>query len=138
MPLYSHSDTSFFGTVDGAKCCSLGPSSSYPEDVAAILFLLLVPYDTPSCPGIKLLAWVRPSWATRSIAQDSARCGEDVRRKLAELVADHVFGDGDAVVDLAVVHVEAQADEARQDGRGASLRAYGGRRVARLLGPYDG
>jgi hypothetical protein len=82
--------------------------SAFSSPEELFSFLLPIPHNTPSC-----------------------------RRKLAELVADHVFGDGDAVVDLAVVHVEAQANEARQNGRRASLRAYGGRRVARLLGPYD-
>ena len=35
---------------------------------------------------------------------------------------DHVLGDGDVVVDLAVVDLELEADEAGQDGGGARLR----------------
>src|SRR5262245_12434834 len=39
------------------------------------------------------------------------------RRKLAELVADHVFGDADGNVLLPVVDPEGQTDELRQDRR---------------------
>ena len=46
----------------------------------------------------------------------------DSRRELAQLVADHVFGDGNLVVGLAVVHKELEPDEAGQDGGGARLR----------------
>jgi hypothetical protein len=43
---------------------------------------------------------------------------EDAReRELAELVADHVLGDVDRHVLLAVVHGDGQADELRHDGR---------------------
>ena len=41
------------------------------------------------------------------------------RRELAELVADHVFGDEHRDVLLAVVDAEGQADELRQDRRAA-------------------
>jgi hypothetical protein len=37
-------------------------------------------------------------------------------------MADHVLGDGDLVVDLAVVYKELKPDEAGQDGGGARLR----------------
>ena len=47
---------------------------------------------------------------------------------------DHVLGDGDVVVDLAVVDRELEADEVGQDCRGARLRAdraypFAGRRA---------
>jgi hypothetical protein len=41
------------------------------------------------------------------------------RREFAELVADHVLGDEDRNMLLAVVDAEGQADELRQD-RGAA------------------
>lgn len=40
-------------------------------------------------------------------------------------MADHVLGDDDVVVHLAVVHLELEADEAGQDGGGPRLRADG-------------
>ena len=42
------------------------------------------------------------------------------RRELAELVADHVFGDIDRHMLVAVVDAERQADELRQDRRAAA------------------
>src|SRR5262245_22423357 len=42
------------------------------------------------------------------------------RRELAELVADHLFGDEHRNVLLSVVDAERQADELRQDGRAAA------------------
>src|SRR5919107_2523165 len=42
------------------------------------------------------------------------------RRELAELVADHLFGDHHRNVLLAVVNAEVQADELRQDRRAAA------------------
>src|SRR5262245_61572617 len=58
------------------------------------------------------------------------------RRELAELVADHLLGDEDRDVLVAVVHAERDADELRQDGRAPApdlddLRAP---RAARSLG----
>ena len=38
------------------------------------------------------------------------------RRELAELVADHVFGDGNRHMLVPVVDAEGEADEVRQDG----------------------
>ena len=35
---------------------------------------------------------------------------------------DHIFGYGDLVVHLAVVHLELETDEVGQDGSGAGLR----------------
>lgn len=40
-------------------------------------------------------------------------------------MADHVFGYRHRVVHLAVVDLEVQAHEAREDGRGAGLGADG-------------
>ena len=59
---------------------------------------------------------------------------KNLRRELAQLMPDHVLGDGDVVVDLAVVDRELEADEVGQDGRGARLRAdraypFAGRRA---------
>lgn len=51
---------------------------------------------------------------------------------------DHVLGDGDAVVCLAVVHLEAQAHEARKDGGGAGVCPYGRDLVTLCFGPCDG
>lgn len=45
-----------------------------------------------------------------------------VRRELAQLVPNHVLGDDNVVVYLAVVHLELEADEVGQDGGGARLR----------------
>ena len=47
---------------------------------------------------------------------------ENLRRKLPKLVADHLLRDGHVVIHLAVVHLELQADEVRQNGRGPRLR----------------
>ena len=51
---------------------------------------------------------------------------------------DHVLGDYDREVVLAIVNLEAQPDKVGQDGRGAGLRAHGGDLVALFLGPHDG
>ena len=58
--------------------------------------------------------------------------GANAQGELAELVADHVLGDLDLVVDLAVVHVELEPHEAGQDGRGPRLRLD---RLHALAGP---
>lgn len=51
--------------------------------------------------------------------------GVDVRSKLAELVAHHLFRDLDVEVVLAVVDLELEAHEAGQDGSSARLRSDG-------------
>lgn len=56
-------------------------------------------------------------------SRETGKMDRDVRRELAELVADHLLGDLEVVVFLAVVHLEPEADETRQDGGGAGLRA---------------
>src|SRR6056297_153988 len=57
-------------------------------------------------------------------------------RVLAELLADHVLGDVDGHVLVAVVDTEGEADELRQDGRPArpDLDDVVAARLARLLG----
>src|SRR6186713_1496634 len=62
--------------------------------------------------------WVRPGGAGLfgDLGGVSAVALEDSGRgKLAEAVADHVFGDGDVDEVLAVVHEEHEADEVRRD-----------------------
>lgn len=46
---------------------------------------------------------------------------EDIRRKLSQLVADHVLRYCDIVVLLSVVDLEFEANKIRQDGRRARL-----------------
>ena len=52
-------------------------------------------------------------------------------------MSDHVLGDGDAVVDFAVVDFESQSDEAGEDGRRAGVRSDWRHLVTRSLGPLD-
>jgi len=59
-----------------------------------------------------------------------------LRRKLAQLVSDHVLCYPHIVVDLAVVHLEDQADEIGQDGRAAGLRLDRGRALAGFRSHY--
>lgn len=54
------------------------------------------------------------------------------RRELAQLVPDHVLGDGHVVVHYAVVHLELEAHEVGQDGGGARLRPDRPYSLARL------
>lgn len=54
-----------------------------------------------------------------------------VRRELPELVSDHLLGDGEVVVDLAVVDLEPQADKVGKDGGGAGLSLDRRRLLAR-------
>lgn len=42
--------------------------------------------------------------------------GYGIRRKLAELMAHHLLGNGHVMINLAVVHLELEADKVRQDG----------------------
>lgn len=61
------------------------------------------------------------------IFKQDYRCGwrscGDIRNVFAEFAADHLLGDLDFHVGLAVVDSEAQADEVGQDGSCALLRA---------------
>src|SRR5262245_13392561 len=71
--------------------------------------------------------------ADRRVALEDAR-----RRELAELVPDHVLGDVDRNVLVAVVDAERQPDELRQDGRSPApdldhFRTAGRARGIRLL-----
>ena len=62
---------------------------------------------------------------------------KDLRRKLPQLVPDHVLRDGDLVVALAVMNHELQIDKVGQDNGGARLRLD--RRLALAgLGAGDG
>jgi hypothetical protein len=45
----------------------------------------------------------------------------NARRELAQLMPDHVLGDGHVVVYLAVVHLKLEAYEVGQDRGGARL-----------------
>ena len=47
-------------------------------------------------------------------------------------MADHLLGDDEIVVDLAVVDLELEADKVGQDGGGPGLRADRGNLLARL------
>ena len=62
--------------------------------------------------------------------------GKKVDKALAELVADHLLGDEDGHVLVAVVDAEGQADELRHDGRAARphLDHFAAAAGARLLG----
>lgn len=64
--------------------------------------------------------------------------GARIRRKLSQLVTDHVLGDGEGEIVLAVVDLELEPDKVGQDGGRAGLRADRRNLVALLLGPHDG
>ena len=52
-------------------------------------------------------------------------------------MSDHVLGNCHVVVDLAIVHLELESYEARQNGGGAGLRSNRNEFLARL-GSNDG
>lgn len=47
---------------------------------------------------------------------DGNRTGCGIRRKLAELVAHHILGNGHVIIYFAIVHLELEANEIGQDG----------------------
>lgn len=60
------------------------------------------------------------------------------RRKLSQLVSNHVFRYRDEVVILAIVNLEPQPDKVGQDGRRAGLRSHRRDLLAGRLGPDNG
>jgi len=70
-------------------------------------------------------------------ASQSRVRGNNIRGELAELVADHLLGDGQVVVDLAVVDLELEADKGGQDRGGAGLGPDGHHLLAHF-GADDG
>jgi hypothetical protein len=61
--------------------------------------------------------------------------GGHSRCKFAQLVSDHVLGNHDGQVVLAIVNFESEPDKVGEDGRGSGLRSDGGHPFAGLLGP---
>jgi hypothetical protein len=55
-----------------------------------------------------------------------------VRRKFSQLVTDHILRYGDIIVLLAIVDLELQTHEVREDSRRARLRLDGGLSFASL------
>src|SRR5262245_43432936 len=93
-----------------------------------------------STPGCMLLPSCRAGRGRcGSLAAGTAMAAEDARRrKLAELVAHHVFGHEQLHEDLAVVNLKGVADEVRHDRAiarpGADRRAMAGALLSFHLG----
>lgn len=64
------------------------------------------------------------------------RAGSVIRREFAKLVAHHLLGNGHVMVDLAIVHLELEANKVGQDG-GRSRLSPDRRSFLSWLGPHD-